>query len=311
MSQVDLETSWEELNVDEWWDAFVAERKEDLDDLFDKMKKIKDDGIWSKNTIFKQDPLDFETSENNWKETNPEAGPLRSNQEENWSQWLAHLIRSSSGEFRKELFGEKFNGSPIKVKCEKHLHHEEEHDRRVDIIVEFEDKAISIEVKKGDTHYEKTTDTVELTGKEYKKVGIEEAKWCHYLLLPEDKRVNLDSVRFVDSKAGEEPQIKEGWKGIELITWREVSKSLRRALISGNETSLHWQASAFLFISLIEQKICKFYSFNILNEYSGEAAIGLSELNFLRTIDPQEQIDFFDDFLTNPSEAGGKNNETK
>lgn len=79
---------------------------------------------------------------------------MRTNQEENRSRWLAQLLRDSSWQFTSKLFSDTGDRSLYLVRCERAYHDEDIHDRRVEIIALFEDRDISIEVKKGDENYE-------------------------------------------------------------------------------------------------------------------------------------------------------------
>jgi hypothetical protein len=78
--------------IDPWWNEYVQEQESDLIKLWELLQRLNQ--TWEQSeSDFEEDPL-----VGDWTETSPQAGPLRTNQEENWSQWLAHLIRGSSGE---------------------------------------------------------------------------------------------------------------------------------------------------------------------------------------------------------------------
>lgn len=277
-----LELQWQD--IDPWWDRYVRGQEADLLELREVITDLNAEWAAS-DCIFDRDPL-CEA----WEQDDLKSGPLRPNQEENWSHWLAHLIRSSAGEFNRELFGQQFNQAPESVRRERSLRDEEEHDRRVDIIVEFADRAVSIEVKKGDEHYGKTPQTAALTEKHHRR----NLEWTHLLLLPKSKIEALQSA-FGDSLAesgANRPTItpdKTNQNSISVVYWRDVSRALRRTLINANEPATHWEASAFLFIILIEQKICQFHSPLRVSEYESP---GISGLEVIQSIDFREQVDY-------------------
>ena len=122
----------------------------------------------------------------------PERRPLRTNQEENWSQWLAHLLNSAPEHFYSTLLVEPPASVPRRVRCEVGYGSDSEHDRRADIVLEFPIQGVSIEVKIDDEGYSKTAETAALI--ENRAPSLE---WSHYLLLPRYKRERLSprSVR--------------------------------------------------------------------------------------------------------------------
>lgn len=236
--------------------------------------------------LFNRDPL-----VEDWSETNPSAGPLRS-QEENWSQWLAHLLRSSSGEFTRELFGESFDCTPTSVRRELVYRDEELHDRRVDILVEWANRGVSIEVKIDDEEYAKTPQTAYLTEKHHSR-NIE---WTHLILLPERKHTALSDTfgARIEDQGENRPTIASNGAeelDVTVVYWHEVSQALRRVLLDNTESSPHWMASGYLFITLIEQKIERFYTNPAVLAYL-DAPVSVSDLDRLQTIDPREQIEY-------------------
>jgi len=283
-----LNSGWQ--SIDSWWDSYVHEQEKSLVELQEIIAELND--TWAESECaFNQDPL-----VEDWTETSPQAGPLRTNQEENWSQWLAHLIRSSSGDFTRELFGDHFDTAPKFVRCERAFSDEELHDRRVDIIVEFADCGISIEVKKGDEDYRKTPQTAFLTEKHHQR----EFNWTHFLLLPESKHAALSSTfgAQMEDADGERPTIvAEGNHELDVTVmyWEEVSRALRRTLLAGSE-SVHWTASAYLFTTLIEQQISRFYAVPSLDDYR-DSSLGISDIERLQSIDPNDQIAYFETVL--------------
>jgi len=244
------------------------------------------------NVSFDADPLVAD-----WTESNPQAGPLRTNQEENWSQWLAHLIRDSSGGYTTDMFNLQFNTVPTRVRCERAYHDEDLHDRRVDILAEFESRGVTIEVKIGDEHYQKTPQTAYLTEKHHQR----NLDWAHYLLLPHSKQDVIQQV-FGDQMSDPEshrPTITATGSNacdITVIYWEDVAQTLRRTLLSDTEQSAHWNASAYLFTTLIEEQILRFYALPSLDEYRYES-LGISEIERIQTIDSDEQVEYLEHLL--------------
>jgi len=272
--------------IDPWWNEYVQEQESDLIKLWELLQRLNQ--TWEQSeSDFEEDPL-----VGDWTETSPQAGPLRTNQEENWSQWLAHLIRGSSGEYTAEMFGTQFDISPTHVRCERAFHDEELHDRRVDILAEFAGRGLTIEVKIGDENYEKTPQTAYLTEKHYRR-GLD---WTHYLLLPQSKLDVLqgtfgDRLKHAESHRPTITASGPKRRDITVLSWSEVSRALRRTLFSGVESGAHWTASAYLFTTLIEEQILQFYPLPSLKKYQ-HTTLGFSDVERLQAIDPEDQITY-------------------
>lgn len=278
-----IDPQWE--TVDSWWHGFVQQQEEDLYALRDRFDDL--DDRWARSEcLFDQDP-----SAEDWTETSPQAGPLRG-QEENWSQWLAHLCRSSAT-FTSELFDSADDTLPTSVRCERAYHDEELHDRRVDIEIRWPTQAISIEVKINDEAYGKTPQTAYLT-----ELNNDSYEWQHYLLLP---RAKLTALK--DAFGSQVEQSAEGRSKIQpdgseesritVIYWDEVSHALRRVLLNGAGPTQHWTASAYVLTTLIEQQILRHYAGPSLDGYI-EAAIGVSDIDRLQSIEPEAQLEYLD-----------------
>lgn len=277
-------------DIEHWWDSYIREQEKGLIELQEIITEL--NRRWAMSEcVFDQDPLIED-----WTESSPQTGPLRTNQEENWSQWLAHLIRSSSSDFNQELFGDRFDTTPDYVRCERAFSDEELNDRRVDIIAEFADHGISIEVKNGDEHYLKTPQTAFLTEKHYRR----NLDWTHFLLLPESKHEALTSAFGFRVKEADGERLTIAADGDEeldvaILYWEEVSRALRRTLFSGTE-SAHWMASAYVFTTLIEQQISRFYAVPSLDDYR-DSSLGISDIERLQSIDPDDQIEYLETVL--------------
>ncbi|UPV72735.1 hypothetical protein M0R89_09255 [Halorussus limi] len=274
-----------------WWDDYVQEQERGLIELRELLEELNQ--TWKQSgSKFDEDPLIGD-----WSETSPQAGPLRTNQEENWSQWLAHLLRDSTGEFSAKLLDSHFDTAPTHVRCERAYHDEELHDRRVDILAEFGSQGVTIEVKIGDEHYEKTPQTAYLTEKHHQR----NLDWTHYLLLPDSREDALQdafSERLTDDE-NREPTITATVpeeREITVIYWSEVAQALRRTLLADIEHSTHWAASAYLFTTLIEEQILQLYALPSLEDYR-TASISISDIERLQSINPDDQIQYLDALL--------------
>lgn len=237
-------------DADTWWDEYVQSQLRDLETIGELIDAVSSQ--WAGNaSVFTQDPL-----EESWRSGQQMVGPLRTNQEENWSQWLAHLIRSSDGAFMQDLFGSPEQPASA-VRREVHVSSREHHDRRVDIFVEGPDRCVSIEVKIGDENYEKTPEAAYLAETNLTACST----WNHYLLVPESKgpqladAFNSDLKTFADARP---TIVSEEFVDVAVLYWNDVAHALRDAIT--DETAEHWEASAFSFITLIEQKIADFHS---------------------------------------------------
>ncbi len=169
--------------------------------------------------------------------------PLRLYREEDWSDWLAWLVETSTtGEFAKILFGGSLNedlASPKAVKREKLT---ADGERRTDILVTWKSGNITdVEVKIKDRQLEKTYTTVQ-----------KEKAQTHFILITEE----------LESDWNELARKHDGVCKIAVIKWNEVSRALRQCLWRGEEL-LFWRAWAWTFCGAIEQNILDLSSPNL------------------------------------------------
>jgi hypothetical protein len=185
--------------------------------------------------------LDYDPTYTDWSEFRP----LRLTREEDWSDWLAHLIASSkTGVFAKSIFYSSLRkvadyASPKKV------HREISHEGyRADLIVDWEgDFHTHIEVKVGDTNLGKTYSTSKALRQRLKGPSNE---WEDYILLLASQQSDWARVVAVDQRA----------RTIKPITWLELCIALRRGLISDEPVT--WKAWAYAFVGAIEQHLIGF-----------------------------------------------------
>lgn len=237
---------WSE--IDPWWKTYSEKQRQEAAELANLLDERND--IWEQSdSRFDADPLSTD-----WTAHSHTRGPLRRDVEENWSQWLAHLLRSN-GEFVSELFGAEFDVRPDSVQREVYLPalKPEKPDRYADILLFAGRRGIHIEVKKGDENYEKTPHTAGLV----EHHNYEE--WDHFLLLPEYKTDALEAS-FEDERIADRERLRidsEQSGPIEVVFWRDVTAAIRDTLRQGKGTS-HWAASAYVFCTLVEQKMLGF-----------------------------------------------------
>ncbi|WP_224247029.1 hypothetical protein [Hyalangium gracile] len=167
--------------------------------------------------------------------------PLRLGREEDWSDWLAHLLESSStGAFARSLLHPSTRGQGSVTSWQGQAGREQPTSggHRTDIRFEPQGVSFHVEVKVGDKQFEKTfptADQVEAEGSQ---------PWVHLILLPEE---DLDAWFACE---GEKPRrIKVG-----VLTWRDVARALREA--SGDEAEpLAWRVWAWSFCGALEQRL--------------------------------------------------------
>jgi hypothetical protein len=271
-------------SIDDLWTSYAEQQHDDLAELQELMTDLRE--IWTNEVSqFDEDPLTT-----NWGSTSQYEGPLRTTiNEEDWSQWLAHLLRTSSGAFPHELLGTP-NRSPVSVRREI-VFFGEDTNRRVDILVEYEDVGVSIEVKQGDENYGKTPETAGLIEQN------DHRKWSHILLLQKSKLPRLQQTFCddLDRPEGGSPKIQSNQSAdINVQYWQDVSRVLRWTLIEDRESDSHWKASAYLFITLIEQRILDLHPFSFVNpdnQSGSDTALG-SDVHRLIAAEPNAQINY-------------------
>jgi hypothetical protein len=168
--------------------------------------------------------------------------PLRLSREEDWSDWLAHLLQSSqSGVFASFLFDLGLATRTRYVRPTV-LREEIVGDRRADLVVEWDERrATHVEVKIDDNQLDKTFETAELVHET--RPG---AEWTDFILLKsgalrswEDTARSVGKAHVVQVKA---------------ITWQNVAIALRRSLMARAD-DVAWLAWAFAFCGAVEQRI--------------------------------------------------------
>lgn len=226
--EYDLE--WEPLDVlISYYDEVIRARYRELEPLLSSWDKQLEE--------YGKDPTRMD-----WKEFRP----LRLSREEDWSDWLAHLISSSvTGVSAAYLFGKKAEDE-IRFANPDNVYREISQDGyRADLIVHWQDHSFShIEVKVGDTSLVKTIGTGKALRKRF---DAEESAWNDFILLIDSQLQDWDRIQ---------SQYQDGRK-IAAIKWDDVAVALRRGLIVAEPIS--WKAWAYAFIGAIEQLLIGFH----------------------------------------------------
>lgn len=197
--------------------------------------------------------------------------PLRLSREEDFSDWLAHLLEASrSGFFATRLFG-LAQGDQA---CEPVVDREVttlDGDRRADILVRWRGNAVThIEVKLDDHCYAKTFETaIQLQDNERDSV------WTHYLLLPDEHGPDWRQVQS-DHPLGDQVHIEE-------LSWTAVAIALRSALKAGGEPG-SWRAWAWALCGAVEQKILRHPRLDVETLRPVEENLGVAIENQIRVM---------------------------
>lgn len=172
--------------------------------------------------------------------------PLRLSREEDWSDWLAFLLQSStSGNLAAQIFAEVGQLDAAQLAAPEVEREESTSDgtRRADLLITWHDGGKShVEVKIWDQAFEKTFDTAAAMRAEHTA-----HEWRgDFILLPEEA-----AEAWV---ASSEPMTRAWGFSVRMLTWRRVAVALRRCLWTKCEP-LSWLAWAYAYCGSIEQVI--------------------------------------------------------
>lgn len=245
-----LDNGW--VDLDAWWRTYSEARQEDVEELLAALDMA--DEMWAAGpSQFDTDPLSID-----WQTAQGSTGPIRLSREEDWSYGLAYLFRSGSGMLIAELL-DTARETPDSVETEAHLPGSSETTRYEDILINYPDGGISIEVKIGDTNLQKTVETAALVERHHS------GDWTHILLLPAYQHPQLrDTFGEALTEPAAGPLIITATPfdnreiEVQVRHWQEISTALRAILQRNDELSPHWAASAYVLCTLIEQRILGF-----------------------------------------------------
>ena len=220
------------------WDVFM-----NLSKLYEKMVSEK---YITLNTLLKEwdsklSNLGGDPTHTDWSQ----FGPLRLSREEDWSDWLAHLLTSSqTGSFAHSLLrvpGLTRADYVLPVKVEREVSYK---GYRADLIVQWKNNSYThIEVKIGDPHLRKTPETGRLMREKY---GCREELWSNFILLPTEQVADWEALCFE----------KNEFSKIGVITWDDAAIAIRQSL-NRNEL-ITWEVWALTFTGAIEQHLVQF-----------------------------------------------------
>jgi len=168
--------------------------------------------------------------------------PLRLSREEDWSDWLAHLLQESrTGEFARRLLDPtsdpaSFTRLAVLRECST-----EDGGWRADLVLEGAGSRFHhIEVKVGDQAFTKTFETSRGLRRKFKTARA----WSDFIVLPESSLYEWE-----ECAAAADCEI-----AVEPILWSSVAISLRRCLWRGVEP-VAWRAWALAFCGAVEQTL--------------------------------------------------------
>jgi hypothetical protein len=162
--------------------------------------------------------------------------PLQMKREEDWSDWLAHLIENSkTGYFSQALFGLATLGDKPRMIVDRET---EKDGHRADLVIKCGNRShVHVEVKIGDPNLEKTYETAR---KMRNKYHADLASWADFILLLESQVAQWKEIKDV------------GKEIIPYITWENVAVALRASLLLSDEP-IPWKSWAYAFLGAIEQ----------------------------------------------------------
>ncbi|MFC6954938.1 hypothetical protein [Halorubellus litoreus] len=251
-------------SVDTWWGDFAGAGRETAGAVVAAFERANEQWAAGEGP-FDTDPLAGDTNM-----SRGERGPLPPATEPDWSTWLARTLRPSHA-LPETLFDTTLNDNPTTVRTEAVLPNADGTDRRADLLIFHDDRAVSIEVKLGDENYAKTAETVALVEHHYPNY-----EWTHVLLLPEQQQdaltATLDSTT-IDTDT-ERPRL--DWPGkpsVRVLYWRDVAVALRSCLVRGACVDAYWAANAYLLCASIERRVVGFQTAAVVAELAGPTGI--------------------------------------
>jgi hypothetical protein len=280
--------------IDDWWRIYARTQHDRHVKLVDAIAASNE--TWANSpSRFNRDPLatDWAPSEQSWR-------PLGVSREERWSDWVAHLIQLSTGAFVERLLRDHLEGTLGHVDRETRVTDTNAGYRQVDVLIVDDSGGVSIEIKLNDTNYEKTLDAARLVEQNYG------GDWTHLLLVPRNKVGSLEAS-FVDAVTDDEewrhridPTESEALAespGVSVLYWEDVASALRGTLLAAAEPDPQWAASAYLFVTLIEQRLRNFDSVRpeeIADSVTESVSTGLTTGGLLQRADIDAQRSYLD-----------------
>lgn len=168
--------------------------------------------------------------------------PLRLSREEDWSDWLGHLLQTSrSGRLAKLVLGTHVanNHALPSVAREEST---EDAARRLDLLISWASGEMThVEVKLWDESFAKTFETSAKARAE----NASATSWSDFIVLPDESVGDWLEVQTQFASSG---------LAIKHVTWADLAVALRRCLLSEDE-SVVWRVWAASFCGAVEQQL--------------------------------------------------------
>lgn len=272
-----LTESWVEL--DPWWDEYTGTGDATAGAIADLLEQSNEE--WRRSDApFDTDPLAADLTLDRLP-----RGPLQPVNEMGWSRWLARLLAPSPA-LVYEVFDVQVAQLPDDVIREDQLAKDDGSIRRPDILLCYENRGLSIEVKLDDTNYRKTPETAALVEHHY-----DDRVWTHALLLPERKFDRLKAIVEPSiTPSDERPQIEWEEPGpVGVIHWCDVTAAIRSLLRQGDIVDDHWASNAYLFCAVAEQQLMKLQPKPIIDRMNSPSNVVDTSrpIQFSRTLEKQ------------------------
>jgi len=270
-----LTDSWTEL--DPWWDSYAETGHETAIEIAALLSRSNE--AWRQSAApFDTDPLASAVDR--------DQGPLLPSNEEDWSDWLAKLLRPSPA-LVAELFDVPVEQPPDEVVREDRLLKEEGGFRRPDVLVLYPDCGVSIEVKLDDPNYGKTAETARLTERDYP-----DRKWTHTLLLPKRNTDRLRSIVEPPVRTHSDEGLRIEWESpgpVSVTHWRDVTAALRTLLHRGEAVNDHWAANAYPFCAVAAQQLMGFQPQPVVAQLADPTNVvdTIQPIGFAKTLEKQ------------------------
>jgi hypothetical protein len=205
----------------DWEASFDRLRRQSANDLEERL------GKWDKELS----AIGGDPSREDWSAFRP----LRLSREEDWSDWLAHLLATStSGAFSARLFADVDGASRREIDAIDREY--SAGDYRADLVIRFKGDAwLHLEVKVGDLSLEKTTKRGDAL-----RAKCEGTCLGDLLLLPKHDRRHWDAIASDASK-------------VHVLDWHDVARALRASIREDRQESLSWRVWARAYLGAVEQ----------------------------------------------------------
>jgi hypothetical protein len=177
--------------------------------------------------------------------------PLRLSREEDWSDWLAYLIETSStGAFWSESLGGRFAAAALARPQSIYREWTLPGGYRADLAIHLRNGSwMHVEVKVGDLDLKKTIGTGQAIRRRVRSANVYDV-----LLLLSEQRSLWNEVLADIGRSGDPRDDRVIASGVVVLDWHDVARGVRRALLDQRE-SLTWRLLARIFCGAVEQSL--------------------------------------------------------